>query len=54
MQQKTQEAVNSGFSEVERGKIQLIHLSKLSELVYSMASLAGDKVVLPAELGQGE
>jgi hypothetical protein len=54
MQQKTQEALAGEFSEAEREKIQLLHLSKLSELVYSMASLAGGKVVLPAELLQGE
>jgi hypothetical protein len=50
IRQKTQESVTGGFSEAERAKVQLIHLSKLSHLVYSMASLAGDKVVLPAEM----
>jgi hypothetical protein len=54
MRQKTQDALMGGFSEAEREKVQFIHLSKLSELVYSMASLAGDKVVLPAELERGE
>jgi Type IV secretion-system coupling protein DNA-binding domain len=54
MKQKTQEAVDTGFSEAEREKIQLIHLSKLSDLVYSMVSVVGGRVVLPAELTQGE
>jgi hypothetical protein len=54
MRQKTQDALSGGVSEAVRGKVQLIHLSKLSDVVYSMASLAGEKVVLPAELEQGE
>ena len=36
----------------ERAKIQ--HLSKLSELIYNIASVDGGRVVLPAELKQGE
>jgi hypothetical protein len=54
MRQKTQEALAGGFSEAERAKIQLIHLSKLSDLVYSMVAVVGGKVVLPAELTPGE
>jgi hypothetical protein len=54
MLQKTQEALSGKVTAQERAKVQLLHLSKLSHLVYSMASLAGDKVVLPAELEQGE
>jgi hypothetical protein len=54
MLQKTQEALSGEVTAQERAKVQLLHLSKLSHLVYSMASLAGDKVVLPAELEQGE
>jgi hypothetical protein len=54
MQQKTQEALESGFSEAERAKVQLLHLSQLSELIYSIVSVVGGRVVLPAELTQGE
>jgi hypothetical protein len=54
MRQKTQEALTGGFSEGERAKIQLLHLSKLSDLIYSMVSIVGGRVVLPAELEQGE
>jgi hypothetical protein len=54
MRQKTQEALAGGFSEAEQAKVQLIHLSKLSDLVYSIVSGIGGKVVLPAELEQGE
>jgi hypothetical protein len=36
MLQKTQEALEGGFSEAERAKIQLLHLSKLSELIYNI------------------
>jgi hypothetical protein len=39
MQQKTQEALEGGFSGAEREKIQLLHLSKLSDLIYSIASV---------------
>lgn len=52
--ERTQEALEAGFSDEEREKIQLLHLSKLSELIYSIASVGGGRVVLPAELVQGE
>jgi hypothetical protein len=54
MRQKTQEALEGGFSAAEREKVQLLHLSKLSELIYSIVSVVGGRVVLPAELEQGE
>jgi hypothetical protein len=54
MQQKTQEALEGGFSEAERAKVQLLHLSQLSELIYSIVEVVGGRVVLPAELTQGE
>jgi hypothetical protein len=54
MRQKTQEVLAGVFSEEERKKIQLLHLSKLSELVYSIVSVVGGGVNLPAELTQGE
>jgi hypothetical protein len=50
MLQKTQEALEGGFSAGDREKIQLLHLSKLSELIYSIASVDGGRVNLPAEL----
>jgi hypothetical protein len=34
----------------EQAKIELFHFSKLSERVYSIASVDGGRVVLPAEL----
>jgi hypothetical protein len=54
MQQKTQEALAGGFSGAEREKIQLLHLSKLSDFIYSIVAVVGGKVTLPAELEQGE
>jgi hypothetical protein len=54
MQQKTQEALEGRFSGAEREKIQLLHLSKLSDLVYSIVSVVGGRVNLPAELTPGE
>jgi DNA-binding Lrp family transcriptional regulator len=51
--ERTQEAL-AGFSDEEREKIQLLHLSKLSELIYSIASVDGSRVVLPAEVLQEE
>jgi hypothetical protein len=54
MRQKTQEALTGGFSEAERTKVQLIHLSKLSDLIYSIVDVVGGRVVLPAELTEGE
>jgi hypothetical protein len=50
MLQKTQEALEGGFSAEDREKIQLLHLSKLSELIYSIVSRDGGRVILPAEL----
>jgi hypothetical protein len=50
MQQKTQEALEGGFSEAEREKIQLLHLSKLSELIYTIVSVEGGmREYLPTE-----
>jgi hypothetical protein len=48
--ERTQEALEGGVSAGDREKIQLLHLSKLSELIYSIASVDGGRVVLPAEL----
>jgi hypothetical protein len=50
MMQKSQEALPGHFSEAELAKIQLLHLSKLSELIYTIVSVDGGRVVLPAEL----
>jgi hypothetical protein len=50
---RTQEAVEKEFSEKEREKIQLLHLSKLSELIYSIVA-ERERVILPAELIQGD
>jgi hypothetical protein len=52
MQQKTQEALDDGFSDEERAKVQLLHLSKLSDMIYNIVSLTGGRVTLPAELAQ--
>jgi Type IV secretion-system coupling protein DNA-binding domain len=46
--ERTTEALGE-FSDEERGKIQLLHLSKLSELIYSIAG-EREKVILPVEL----
>jgi hypothetical protein len=50
MRQKTQEALDGGFSDEERAKVQLLHLSKLSDMIYNIVSLTGGRVTLPAEL----
>ncbi len=54
MLQKTQEALSGEVTAEERAKIQLLHLSKLSDLVYSIVSVVGGRVNLPAELTPGE
>jgi hypothetical protein len=54
MLQKTQEALSAEVTAKERAKVQLLHLSKLSDLVYSIVSVTGSRVNLPAELTQGE
>jgi hypothetical protein len=41
--------LTGGVSDEERGKVQLLHLSKLSELIYSIAG-EREKVILPVEL----
>jgi hypothetical protein len=46
--ERTTEAL-ARFSDEERAKVQLLHLSKLSELIYTIAGQR-EKVVLPAEL----
>jgi hypothetical protein len=52
--ERTTEAL-AGFSDEERAKVHLLHLSKLSDLIYNIVSLAGGRVNLPAELiQQGE
>jgi hypothetical protein len=52
--ERTQEALEGGISAGDREKIQLLHLSKLSELIYTIVSVVGGRVVLPAELIQGD
>jgi hypothetical protein len=47
---KIQEAVTDGFSEAEWAKVQLLQLSKLSELIDTLVSVAGVRVNLPAGL----
>jgi hypothetical protein len=47
--ERTQEALAGGFSDEERVKVQLLHLSKLSELIYTIVG-EKEKVVLPVEL----
>jgi hypothetical protein len=48
---KIQEAVTVGFQKVE---VQLLQLSKLSELIDVLVSVTGGRANLPAELLQGE
>jgi hypothetical protein len=45
-----QEALMDGFQKVE---VQLLQLSKLSELIDTLVSVAGGRVNLPAELVTG-
>jgi hypothetical protein len=47
--ERTEQALTGGLSDEERVKVQLLHLSKLSELIYSIAG-EREKVVLPVEL----
>jgi hypothetical protein len=47
---RTQEALLGGFSAENREKIQLLHLSKLNELIFGIVSVVGGRVNLPAEL----
>jgi hypothetical protein len=51
---RMQEAVAREFTAAEREKIQLLHVSQLSEVVYSIVAVAGGRVVLPTELTSGE
>jgi hypothetical protein len=41
--------ISEVFPEAERAKVQLLHLSKLSELIYAIAG-EREKVILPVEL----
>jgi hypothetical protein len=50
---KMQEALSGGFWKAERSKVQLLHLSKLSELIDTIVSVMGSRVNLPAELLMG-
>jgi hypothetical protein len=47
--ERTEQALRGELSDEERAKVQLLHLSKLSELIYSIAG-EREKVVLPVEL----
>jgi hypothetical protein len=47
--ERTQALLTGEFSDEEREKIQFLHLSKLSELIYNIAG-EREKVILPAEL----
>ncbi|HZA24961.1 MAG TPA: Ig-like domain-containing protein [Dehalococcoidia bacterium] len=51
---KMQEALTGGFRKAERATVQLLHLSKLSELIDAIGSVVGGRVNLPAELIHGE
>jgi hypothetical protein len=51
---RTQEALLGGFSAENREKIQLLHLSKLNELIFGIVSAVGGRVNLPAALEQVE
>ena len=51
---RTQEALLGGFSAENREKIQLLHLSKLNELIYAIVSVVGGRVNLPTALEPGE
>jgi hypothetical protein len=52
--ERTQEALQGGFSAENREKIQLLHMSKLNELIFGIASAVGGRVNLPAALEPGE
>ena len=47
--ERTEQALTGGLSDEERAKVQLLHLSKLSVLIYSIAG-EREKVILPVEL----
>jgi hypothetical protein len=49
MMQRTQEALPAHVSPEELTKVQLLHLSKLSELIYTIVG-EREKVILPVEL----
>jgi hypothetical protein len=51
---KRQETFTGGFWKAERAKVQLLHLSKLLELIDTLVSVASGRVNLPEELIQGE
>lgn len=51
---KVQEALTGGFQKAEWAKVQLLQLSKLSELIDTLVSVTGGRANLPAELLQGE
>jgi len=48
--ERTQEALLGGFSAENREKIQLLPMSKLSELIFNIGSVDGGRVNLPTEL----
>ena len=50
---RTQEALQGRFSAKNREKIQLLHMSKLNELIFGIASAVGGRVNLPAALEPG-
>jgi hypothetical protein len=50
---KMQEALTGGFQKAEQAKVQLLQLSKLSELINTLVSAVGGRVNLPAELLMG-
>jgi hypothetical protein len=50
---KRQEALTGGFQKAERATVQLLHLSKLSELIDTIVSVVSGRVNLPAELLMG-
>jgi hypothetical protein len=47
---KMQEALTGGFQKAERATVQLLQLSKLSELIDAIVSVVDGRVNLPAEL----
>jgi hypothetical protein len=49
--ERTEQALTGGLSDEERAKVQLLHLSKLSDLIYNIAG-EREKVILPVELTQ--
>jgi hypothetical protein len=50
---KVQEALTGGFPKAEWAKVQLLQLSKLSELIGTLVSVTGSRVNLPAGLLMG-